>query len=274
MTVALSGDGGDELCGGYQRHYAAPALWGRARWIPSFLRALMAQGITAISAERWSRLVPQQPQFGERLYKMAEILPLRGPEEIYIRLLSQFPDPAALVKGGTEPAIPLTTPSWQPGGLGFAERMMYGDALSYLPNDVLTKLDRASMAASLEARAPLLDHRLFEYVWSLPLEMKIRTGPKGIESKWLLRKILQQYLPAGLYERPKQGFAVPIGTWLRGPLKDWAQAQLDETRLEQEGYLDAGAVRSLWQAHLEGKGRHESQLWTVLMFQSWLERWK
>lgn len=270
VTVALSGDGGDEMLGGYLRHYTAPELWKRVGWLPPAARRAIAARLTALGAERWNRLVRVQPQFGERLHKIAELLPLEGPEEIYRHLVSQWPDPASLVQGGTEPPVPLLDSAWQPKGLSFAERMMYGDALSYLPNDVLTKVDRASMAVSLEARAPLLDQRVFEYAWSLPLKMKIREG----QGKWLLRQVLSRYVPAALFERPKQGFTVPVGEWLRGPLKDWAEEMLAEKRLAGEGYLNAPLVRGVWEEHLRGRGRHAHKLWTVLMFQSWLERWQ
>lgn len=269
VTVALTGDGGDELLGGYLRHYMVPALWRRVGWLPQPLRRAMAGGLTKMSARRWSRLVPQYPQFGERLYKIAELLPQEGPEQVYRYLVSQWTDPAALVAGGREPLVPLLDESWQPKGFGFAERMMYGDALSYLPNDILVKVDRATMAVSLEARAPLLDARLFAFAWSLPPEMKIRNG----EGKWLLRRLLARYVPPALFERPKQGFTVPIGDWLRGPLKDWAETLLDEQRLAREGYLNPAPVRQAWQEHLDGRGRHAHKLWTILMFQSWRERW-
>ncbi len=270
VTVALSGDGGDELLGGYLRHFVVPSMWKRVGWLPPVIRRAMGRGITKVSADKWSRLVPQQPQFGERLYKIAELLPLEEPEEIYRYLVSKWNDPASLVRGGAEPQIPLLDESWQPKDLSFAERMMFGDALSYLPNDILTKVDRASMAVSLEARAPLLDQRLFEYAWSLPPQMKIRDG----QGKWLLRQVLVRHVPTEMFDRPKQGFTIPVGEWLRGPLKDWAAALLDEKRLEEEGYLDPAIVRAAWNEHLDGKGRHAEKLWTVLMFQSWLDKWR
>lgn len=275
VTVALSGDGGDEMLGGYLRHYVAPALWRRVGWLPRGIRGMMGGGLTALSAERWDSLVPQHPQFGERIYKVAELLRQDSAENVYRQLVSQWPDPAALVCGGAEAQVPLVDESWQPKGLGFAERMMYGDALSYLPNDILTKLDRASMAVSLEARAPLLDRRVFQYAWSLPMRMKIRKGKNGkMQGKWLLRQILARHVPEALFERPKQGFTMPVGDWLRGPLKDWAEDLLDEQRLAAQGYVQPEPVRRAWEAHLTGQGRHAHKLWTILMFQSWLDKWE
>jgi asparagine synthase (glutamine-hydrolysing) len=165
--------------------------------------------------------------------------------------------------------VPLVDPDWQPEGLSFAERMMYGDALAYLSGDVLAKVDRASMAMALEVRAPLLDPRIFEFAWQLPQEMKIRNG-KG---KWILRELLAKHLPREMFERPKQGFAVPVGEWLHGPLREWAEELLGAQRLESEGYLQAAPIRTAWAEHLAGRGRHAHKLWTVLMFQSWRARW-
>ena len=237
---------------------------------PLFLRRMIGRGIMSLKPQTWNRLVPQQPQFGERIYKVAELLPLDGPENIYRHLVSQFREPEALVLGGREPEVPLLDPALQPKGLSFAERMMYGDALSYLPNDVLTKVDRASMAVALEVRAPLLDKNLFQFAWSLPHRMKIREGKNGLQGKWLLRQVLQKHVPAAMFERPKQGFTIPIGDWLRFALRDWAENLLDEQRLVEQGFLDARVVRDIWQAHLDGHGRYAHQLWTMLMFQSWL----
>lgn len=268
VTVALSGDGGDEMLGGYNRHIIVPALWQKIGWMPQPLRAALARLIHSQPAARWDDLVKSRPQFGEKLYKLAEILPSRESHDIYHRLTSQWDDPAALVIGGHEPLIPLTDPAWKPASLSFAEQMMAGDALSYLPNDILVKLDRASMAVGLEARAPLLDRRIFDYAWSLPHDMKIR----GQTGKWLLREVLARHVPRALFERPKQGFAVPIGDWLRGPLKDWAADLLDETKLAQQSYFNPAPIRAAWTAHQKGEGHHAHQLWTILMAQSWLEK--
>lgn len=269
VTVALSGDGGDEMLGGYVRHQAIPALWKRVGWWPQPLRDLTSRGIKGLSIEQWSKLVRRYPQFGERLYKIADILPLNALEDIYIHVMSQWNNPTTLVRDSREPLIALHNATTLPRGLSFAERMMFGDALSYLPNDILTKVDRASMAVGLEARAPLLDHRVFEFCWRLPLETRIRNG----QGKWLLRQVLGQYAPDELFNRPKQGFAIPIGDWLRGPLQDWAHELLRPARLEQEGYLNPTPITAAWQEHLSGRGNHTGRLWAVLMFQSWLDRW-
>ncbi len=270
VTVALSGDGGDEMLGGYLRHYATPQIWKKIGWMPPAMRRALAGSITALSADRWDKLAPHHPQFGERLYKVAEILPLGKAEDIYAHLTSQWTAPETLVKDGHEPLIPLMDPAWQPKNLSFAERMMVGDALSYLPHDVLTKVDRASMAVALEVRAPLLDHRVFEYCWTLPESMKIRNG----QGKWLLRQVLARHVPESLFERPKQGFTIPIGEWLRGSLKDWAEDLLSVSGLREQGYLNHELVRTTWKDHLNGRGRHAHKLWTVLMFQQWLKAQK
>jgi asparagine synthase (glutamine-hydrolysing) len=270
VTVALSGDGGDEMFGGYLRHYVAPELWRRIGWMPQGVRRRVGGAMLKVSAERWQRLVPQQPQIGERLHKVAELIQLGSPQQMYRHLVGQWQEPERVVIGGREPVVPLVDPGWQPQGLSFAERMMYGDALAYLSGDVLAKVDRASMAVALEVRAPLLDPRVFEFAWGLPQEMKIRGG----SGKWILRRLLARHMPENLFERPKQGFAVPVGEWLRGPLREWAEELLDEKRLEAEGYLDAAEIRAAWAAHLSGKGRQAHKLWTALMFQSWRERWR
>lgn len=269
VTVALSGDGGDEMLGGYVRHQAIPALWNRVGWWPQKIRALAARGIHGLSVAQWSNLVRAYPQFGERLYKMADILPLKNLEEIYIHVMSQWSNPTGLVRNSREPLIALHDPAMLPRDLTFAERMMAGDAMSYLPNDILVKVDRASMAVALEARAPLLDYRLFEFCWRLPIDARIRHG----QGKWLLRQVLARHIPDHLFDRTKQGFAVPIGDWLRGPLQDWAHELLRPMRLEDAGILNPVPITAAWQDHLDGKGNHGGRLWTVLMFQAWHERW-
>ncbi len=267
VTVALSGDGGDEMLGGYNRHVAGPKIWKRVRSMPRPLRRLLSGGVTKIPVERWDALVKKEPQFGTRIHKAASVLSLNTQEEIYQRLVSQWE--GTPVMGTPPPGTLSDDPLWSPGNLSFAEMMMYRDALSYLPNDILVKLDRASMAVSLEARAPLLDKRIYEYVWSLPEHVKIRDG----RGKWLLRQVLSRHVPNELFERPKQGFAIPAGEWLRGPLKGWASSLLDEKSLREQGVFDPAVIRSAWEAHLKGEGNHATQLWSVLMFQAWQDKW-
>ena len=270
VTVALSGDGGDELLGGYQRHFVVPDMLDRFEILPQSMRTLLANAMLAMPEAVLDKLRRDHPQFGSRVHKFAHLLALSGPDAVYRQLVSSWQNPESIVLRGTEGKVALTDPLWQPKGLGFAERMMYGDALAYLPNDVLVKVDRASMANSLETRAPLLDYRLFEYVWTLPVSMKLRDG-KG---KWLLRQVLSKYVPAHLYERPKQGFGVPVGQWLRGPLKDWAEDLLDEKTLQAESFFHSAPIRAAWDTHLKGHDNtHSHALWTLLMFQSWRRRW-
>jgi asparagine synthase (glutamine-hydrolysing) len=269
VAVALSGDGGDEIMGGYTRHQAIPSLWQRVGWWPSPLRHMAGKAIRNIPVERWDRLMRHHPQFGERIYKVADILKLKSMEDIYLHVMSRWDNPSAIVRDGLEPLTMLHDPSWLPRGLTFAERMMYGDALSYLPNDILVKVDRASMAVALEARAPLLDHRIFEFCWRLPIDAKIRQG----QGKWMLRQVLARHVPSHLFDRTKQGFAVPVAEWLRGPLRDWAHELLNPMRIEQQGFLNPAPIANAWQEHLSGKGNHAHRLWTVLMFQAWHDRW-
>ncbi len=269
VTVILSGDGGDEMLGGYNRHFIGPRIWRAMRFMPQPMRRGMSRMIDSVPIETWNKLAPSKPQFGDRMHKVASIIGMNSQEDIYQKLISQWDVPADLVLGGKEALTPLTDPTWQPERLEFAEMMMYWDALSYLSNDILVKVDRATMAVSLESRAPLLDRRIYDYVWTLPENMKVRGG----QGKWLLRKVLERHVPKELFERPKQGFTVPTGAWLRGELKDWAENLLDEKRLDEEGYLNTKIIRDTWAEHLAGRGNHANQLWTVLMFQAWKERW-
>jgi asparagine synthase (glutamine-hydrolysing) len=263
VTVALTGDGGDEMLGGYARHIQGPKLWKRMSLMPRILRAPLAKALRSVPVSRWDAINPAHPQFGSKIHKSGEILALDSEEDIYQRLLSISDEPAFLTP---QNLIALPEISNQ---FSFAERMILWDTLTYLPGDVLTKVDRASMAASLEARAPLLDSRIFDYVWTLPENMKIRAG----SGKYLLREYLARHVPRKLFERPKQGFNMPIGEWLRGPLKHWAEILLDERTLKNQGMLDERAIRNIWYAHLDGQGNHAGSLWSVLMFQAWHKRW-
>ena len=267
VTVALSGDGGDEMLGGYNRHVSAPKIAKRMGALPLSVRRVMASAIGKIPVQRWDSLARQLPQMGNAAHKAASIMALESQEEIYTRLLSQWPEPPVLDAAHLRSLI--DTPDWQPQDLSFAEKMMYWDTILYLPGDILTKVDRASMAVGLEARAPLLDRRIYDYAWRLPETFKIRDG----RGKFLLREVLARHLPRALFERPKQGFAVPAGEWLRGPLRDWAEDLLDESALETQEHFNTQAIRDAWQAHLQGRGNHTGALWTVLMFQAWRQRW-
>lgn len=266
VTVALSGDGGDEMLGGYNRHVQGPALWRRMQMIPAPLRKSMTGFIQKHPPEKWNRLMPRRPGFGLHLHKLACALSASSQGELYESFLAQWPEPPTRVALEAIPQPPFMT---QNPDLSFTERMMLADTLFYLPHDILTKVDRASMAVSLEVRAPLLDKRIFEYAWRLPANQKIRGG----QGKYILRQILERHIPANLFERPKQGFSMPVGAWLRTDLRDWAEELLNERTLKEQGYLNAGLIRHIWNDHLQGRNDHGTKLWIVLMFQAWLKKW-
>lgn len=269
VTVALSGDGGDEMLGGYNRHITGPKAWKMVNNIPAFMRKDFSAMIRSVSPSTWDKMRRNRPQFGAHMHKFSEILEKHFEGDVYLSLVSNWQKPKSLVMDGGEINIPLVDPDMQVEGLGFSEAMMYWDALSYLNGDILTKVDRASMAVGLEARAPLLDQRIFDYVWRLPLDMKIREG----QGKWLLRQVLNKHVPEEMYNRPKQGFSVPIAAWLRGDLKDWAEDLLDEHELKAQGLLNYVQVREAWEEHQKGRGHHAGKLWCVLMFQAWHREW-
>ena len=274
VTVALSGDGGDELFAGYNRYFWGEALWRRLGRLPGGARRAGAGLLTALPPSAWDRLfaaVPvrlRPPQAGDKLHKLADVLRLPDQAALYRRLVSHWEEPASLVPGASEAGIPWDLMA-DPKMPDFVERMQRLDTVTYLPDDILTKVDRASMAVALEARVPLLDHRVVEFAWRLPMTQKIRGG----DGKWLLRQVLHRYVPRELIERPKMGFGVPIDVWLRGPLRDWAEALLDERRLRAEGFLDPAPIRRRWAEHLSGARNWQYPLWDVLMFQAWRERW-
>jgi asparagine synthase (glutamine-hydrolysing) len=277
VTVSLSGDAGDELFCGYNRYLLANKLWQKLSVLPTGSRRLVARGLTAISPPRWNALLGpvqgflpsslRQANLGDKLHKAAGVLAAVSVDVLYRGLVSHWDDPASVVIGGTEPRTLLTGNAPLLDGLDDIQRMMALDTLTYLPDDILVKVDRAGMGVSLEGRVPFLDHRVVEFAWSLPQSLKLRDGV----GKWVLRQVLYRHVPKELIERPKMGFGVPIGDWLRGPLRDWAENLLDEPRLRREGYFHPGPIRKKWAEHLSGARNWQYHLWDVLMFQAWLE---
>jgi asparagine synthase (glutamine-hydrolysing) len=275
VTVALSGDGGDELFAGYNRYFWAARVARTVGLLPRQLRGPSAAALRALSPATWDRLfawVPaawRPPLPGDRLHKIATLLEHPDPDAIYRRLVSQWERPEEVALRGSEPHGPLWDPTTTRDFPDLVSRLQFLDMATYLPDDILTKVDRATMAVGLEGRVPLLDHRVAAYAWTLPLDFKVRGG----QGKWLLRRVLDRYVPRHLIDRPKMGFGVPIDAWLRGPLRDWAEQLLAPGRLASDGFLRAEPVRRAWQEHLEGTRNWQYPLWTVLMLQAWRERW-
>jgi len=275
VTVALSGDGGDELLGGYNRYFMGARVWRTLERLPGALRRAAARTILMGSPALWDRLysvaervIPRSYRLaspGNSLHKGAHVLGAGGAMLLYRGLVSHW-EPTEVVLNTVEPSTRISEQSLPLPGL--IESMMVLDTLSYLPDDILVKVDRAAMAVGLETRVPLLDHRVFEFVWRLPMHYKVRNGV----GKWILRQVLYKYVPRNLVDRPKMGFAVPLASWLRGPLREWAAELLDSARLRREGYLNVEPVSRKWAEHLAGKRNWQYHLWDVLMFQAWLEK--
>ena len=274
VTVALSGDAGDELFGGYNRYLYGPGFWNLVKRAPKGLREMGAAAVFQLSPSQWNRIghLPMLRQrvalLGDKAHKLASRLgSVATADDVYSSMVTEWrpgEDPA--LGAAVVPTL-LDDPSALEGIDGMEQHMMLLDALTYLPDDILVKVDRAAMATSLETRVPLLDHRVAEFAWRLPMSMKIRGGV----TKWALRQILYEHVPKSLIDRPKAGFGVPVGQWLRGPLYDWAEALLDEARLASEGYLNVAQTRRLWREHKDGQRDWTSRLWSLLMFQVWLE---
>ncbi len=277
VTVSLSGDGGDELFAGYGRYIRNERHWQRVSRIPHAARLLAAWGMRALPPEAWNTLLgplrPAMPRslrqadVGAKLHKAAGMLAARRIDDVYLQALTRW-EPVGLVIGGREPTTCLRGNPPPPEGLSSVQRLMALDAITYLPDDILVKVDRAAMGVSLESRVPLLDHRVVEFAWRIPQDLKRRDGV----NKWILRQVLYRHVPRELIERPKMGFGVPVGQWLRGPLRDWAESLLDESRLRREGFFNPSRIRHAWEQHLSGRRNRHSQLWGVLMFQAWLEK--
>ena len=278
VTVSLSGDGGDELFGGYMRYFLGARVWKKIEQIPLGLRRAAAWSALSMRPSAWDRLyrpvsglIPKERRWlapGNKIHKGAAMLNCGNGSEFYRNLVSHWQSEEVVLGGEGERGTELIQGA--PGLPGMAERMMLLDAISYLPGDILVKVDRAAMAVSLESRTPLLDHRLFEYSWRLPMQYKIRDGV----GKWLLRQVLYRHVPRNLVDRPKMGFGIPINSWLRGPLRDWAEDLLNKSRLLNEGYFNPGPIRQKWLEHLSGARNWEYHLWDVLMFQAWHEAGK
>lgn len=272
VTVALSGDAGDEAFGGYNRYFWGPRVWRGAAVTPYWMRQMAAAAIGLVPPASWDRWLGhgRLVRPGEKLHKLSQALRgARSIDDLYLNLVSQWHEPSGLIiqdRGAAE--VGSRIGAVPPGELSDARaRMMFRDALGYLPDDILCKVDRAAMAVSLETRAPFLDFRVVELAWRLPMDMKIRNG----QGKWALRQLLYRHVPRELIERPKAGFAIPVGHWLRGPLRPWAEELLEEGRLRREGYLEPAPIREAWRQHLSGAYDWTARLWTILMFQAWLE---
>ncbi|WP_413520999.1 asparagine synthase (glutamine-hydrolyzing) [Psychrobacter glacincola] len=278
VTVALSGDGGDELFGGYNRYLMAQHVWNKNRKLPRPMRRFASGMLTALAPNSWDTvfktfnpIIPERLRLsapGDKAHKLAGVLNIDSEQGFYQSLTSHWQQPEQLVIGAKEPSALISDINCWPQTDSFQHAMMAMDAQTYMVDDILVKVDRAAMANSLETRVPMLDHRIVELAWKMPLDYKIRNG----EGKWLLKQVLFRHVPRQLIERPKMGFSLPLHDWLRGSLRDWAEALLDEKLLLKQGYFYPAPIRMMWKEHLSGKYNHQDQLWNILMFQAWLEK--
>jgi asparagine synthase (glutamine-hydrolysing) len=277
VTVCLSGDGGDEGYCGYNRYVWWRQIWQAVRWLPHGVRQAISAGLSAVPVENLNRIMkpalgvlPSRFRYdnpGEKLHKLASVIGEPSPDALYRRLISHWNDPAGVVINGSEPADARFANSGISERNAFTEHMMILDILNYLPDDILVKVDRASMAVSLEVRAPLLDYRVLEFGMRLPLDYKL----KGTSGKQVLRRILGRYVPLEMFDRAKTGFGVPIEHWLRGALRDWAEDLLRPARLREQGFFSVDQVQSVWSQHISGEKPGHYLLWDILMFQAWLD---
>ncbi|MFZ5945151.1 MAG: asparagine synthase (glutamine-hydrolyzing) [Bacillota bacterium] len=273
VTVSLSGDGGDEIFGGYNRHYWANNIWQKINKMPLFLRNNISNLLTDVPPKAWdnvyehlNKVLPAKYRLrlpGNKIHKLAGILNVDSPYSMYKNLVSSWKNPSSVVIGSNEP----NQNNSQLPKLNFSETMMYLDLLTYLPDDILVKVDRACMGVSLESRVPYLDHRVVEFGWRLPLSMKIKNG----QGKWILRQLLYRYIPSELINSPKMGFGVPIDSWLRGPLKSWAEDLLSPEKVRREGYFAPEPIWDKWNEHISGKYDWHHELWSILIFEMWLQ---
>ena len=271
VTVSLSGDAGDELFGGYNRYLWTRKIWSRIKFLPISLRKIISYSMTSVSPSSWDKILKQildTPQPGDKVHKLSSILTSSSATDCYFNLISHWKNSENIVIGANHLSPSFSDISNDIDFDSIEEKMMYLDSINYLPDDILSKIDRASMSVSLETRVPFLNHHVVEFANTLPLSMKIKDG----ESKWILRQLLYKYIPKDLIERPKMGFGMPIDIWLRGPLRDWAESLLEESRIKKEGFLNYEPIRRKWIEHISGKRNWQHHLWDILMFQAWLEK--
>ena len=275
VTVSLSGDGGDELFAGYNRHAYLERLWGHASRLPDPVRRALGAGLVRMPpglVDGAARLLPAAYQVrtpSTKVAKLGKVLAASGPEDAYLGLVSHWADPGTMVLGAPDSASLAARPEDWPRLPSVTEQMLWLDLVGYLPDDILTKVDRAAMAASLETRVPFLDRSVFELAWRLPMDVKLRDGV----TKWILRQVLYRHVPRQLVDRPKMGFGLPIGTWLRGPLRPWAEELLSERRLAAQGLLDPAPIRKAWAQHQSGRRDLAHELWDIIALQAWIDCW-